>query len=112
MIDYTYTECTSAALQALSLFSASHPSYRNRDVSGALDRMEAFLKKKQRSDGSWEGCWGVCFTYGTWFGLEGLAARGYTTSHPAVERACQFLLEKQNGDGGWGEDFRSCTERR
>jgi len=26
---------------------------------------------RQRNDGSWYGCWGNCFTYGCWFGVEG-----------------------------------------
>lgn len=30
----------------------------------------------QRPDGSWYGNWAVCFTYGTWFGCEALAAMG------------------------------------
>lgn len=32
----------------------------------------------QRPDGSWYGSWGVCFTYGAWFGCEALAAVGET----------------------------------
>ena len=111
MIDYSYTECTSAVLQALSLFSNCHPDYRCRDVSRAQQRMERFVRAEQRPDGSWEGSWGVCFTYGTWFGLEALAARGYTETEPAVQRACRFLLDRQNENGGWGEDFSSCTNR-
>lgn len=27
-------------------------------------------KQIQRPDGSWYGSWGICFTYGTWFGIE------------------------------------------
>lgn len=30
----------------------------------------------QRRDGSWYGSWACCFTYGTWFGVEGLVAAG------------------------------------
>ncbi|XP_039113038.1 lanosterol synthase-like [Hyaena hyaena] len=30
----------------------------------------------------------------------------------AVSRACDFLLSQQMADGGWGEDFESCKERR
>lgn len=30
----------------------------------------------------------------------------------AVSRACDFLLSQQMADGGWGEDFESCEERR
>lgn len=33
----------------------------------------------QRKDGSWEGLWGVCFTYGVWFGIEGLVDAGFAT---------------------------------
>jgi len=28
-----------------------------------------------------------------------------------LEKAYAFLLSKQHKDGGWGEDFRSCSER-
>ena len=31
-----------------------------------------FIKSIQRADGSWYGSGGCCFTYGTWFGVEGL----------------------------------------
>ena len=31
-------------------------------------------------------------------------------SEPIV-RACNFLLSKQNPNGGWGEDFTSCYNR-
>lgn len=30
----------------------------------------------------------------------------------AVTRACEFLLSKQMEDGGWGEDFESCKQRK
>lgn len=29
-----------------------------------------------------------------------------------VQKACQFLLDHQMSDGGWGEDFESCEQRR
>jgi squalene cyclase len=71
----------------------------------------AFIKKIQRKDGSWHGSWGVCYTYATWFGVEALVAMGERDSEH-VHRACQFLLDHQKADGSWGEDFRSCYERR
>lgn len=30
----------------------------------------------------------------------------------AVSQACDFLLSRQMADGGWGEDFESCEQRR
>ncbi len=43
-------------------------------MSRALQRGRDYVLGIQRPDGSWYGSWGVCFTYGTWFGVEALAA--------------------------------------
>jgi squalene/oxidosqualene cyclase-like protein len=69
MIDYSYVECTSACITALKKFSASYPTHRATDVLNAIQSGRRFLKAIQRSDGSWYGSWGVCFIYGTWFGI-------------------------------------------
>ncbi|KAG9477441.1 hypothetical protein GDO78_002701 [Eleutherodactylus coqui] len=114
MIDYTYVECTSAAMQALKHYHAWDPSYRADDIRETLNQGLDYCRRVQRKDGSWEGSWGVCFTYGMWFGLEAFACMGYKYSDgcPEVTRACDFLLSRQMEDGGWGEDFESCEERR
>ena len=54
------------------------------------------------------GSWGICFTYGTWFAIEGLSAVGqsYGTS-TCIRKACKFLLTKQLKNGGWGESHLS-----
>lgn len=36
----------------------------------------------------------------------------YRTACAEVSRACNFLLSRQMEDGGWGEDFESCEQRR
>lgn len=36
----------------------------------------------------------------------------YRVACAEVTRACDFLLSKQMADGGWGEDFESCEQRR
>ncbi|XP_063789338.1 lanosterol synthase [Pseudophryne corroboree] len=114
MIDYTYVECTSAVMQALRHYQAWDPDYRPHEISDTLQRGLEYCRTLQREDGSWEGSWGVCFTYGTWFGLEAFACMGhkYPDRCPEVTRACDFLLSRQMDDGGWGEDFESCEERR
>ncbi|KAM6200130.1 lanosterol synthase isoform 1-T1 [Sarcoramphus papa] len=115
MIDYTYVECTSAVMQALRHFHDKFPEHRAPEIRETLQKGLDFCRKKQRADGSWEGSWGVCFTYGTWFGLEAFASMQHTYRDGAacreVAQACQFLLSKQMADGGWGEDFESCEQR-
>lgn len=116
MIDYTYVECTSAVMQALKHFQKVHPDHRAQEISWTLRDGLEYCRRVQRPDGSWEGSWGVCFTYGTWFGLEAFACMGHVYkdgwARAEVQRACQFLLDRQMEDGGWGEDFESCEQRR
>uniref|UniRef100_A0A8D2PJJ2 Terpene cyclase/mutase family member n=1 Tax=Zosterops lateralis melanops TaxID=1220523 RepID=A0A8D2PJJ2_ZOSLA len=115
MIDYTYVECTSAVMQALRHFQSQFPEHRAEEIRETLQKGLDFCRKTQRADGSWEGSWGVCFTYGTWFGLEAFASMQHTyhngTACREVAQACQFLISKQMADGGWGEDFESCEQR-
>jgi squalene-hopene/tetraprenyl-beta-curcumene cyclase len=42
--------------------------------------------------------------------VPGLVAAGLPTHHPAIRRAVTFLEDRQNDDGGWGEDLRSYRE--
>ncbi|XP_055425836.1 lanosterol synthase isoform X2 [Bubalus kerabau] len=116
MIDYTYLECTSAVMQALKTFHKQFPDHRAGEIRETLEQGLQFCRQKQRPDGSWEGSWGVCFTYGAWFGLEAFACMGHTYHNGVacaeISRACDFLLSRQMADGGWGEDFESCEQRR
>ena len=43
------------------------------------------------------------------FALESLACAGETYENSErVRRACQFFLDRQMEDGGWGETYKSC----
>jgi lanosterol synthase len=112
MRGYSYVECTSACIQGLAAFRSRAPGYRRAEIVTAIHRGADFIRRKQRPDGSWYGGWGVCFSYGTWFGVEGLISAGEPLDSSAIRRACQFLLEKQHADGGWGESYRACVEKR
>lgn len=103
MIDYSYVECTASSIEALTAFREQYPGARDEEIAAAVARGRDYLLARQRSDGSFEGSWGVCFTYGTWFGIAGLRAAGLGSDHPAVQAACRFLQSKQLADGGWGE---------
>lgn len=109
MVEYDYPECTTAVVTALSLFSTHDPEYRKADIAKTLDGAMGYIRNAQRPDGSWYGSWGICFTYAGMFALESLASVGetYETSDRA-RRACEFFLEKQKEDGGWGESYKSC----
>ncbi|XP_051197839.1 cycloartenol synthase [Lolium perenne] len=112
MIDYPYVELTSAAIQALTSFKKLYPRHRREDVDNCINKAAKYIESSQRSDGSWYGSWGVCFTYGTWFGVKGLVAAGRTFSNsPAIRKACDFLMSKELAFGGWGESYLSCQDQ-
>jgi len=93
------------------MFHQHFPHHRADEVSRSIAAGRRFIKSIQRADGSWYGSWGCCFTYGTWFGVEGLILSGESPDSDELLRACAFLLSKQNANGGWGEDFTSCYDK-
>jgi squalene/oxidosqualene cyclase-like protein len=111
MIDYPYVECTAAALLGLRRFQETFPGECDAEIESAIQRGKQYLLAEQREDGSFEGSWGICFTYGTWFGIEGLKAAGLPLSAEPIQRALDFLVGKQLPDGGWGETAASCSTR-
>lgn len=68
-------------------------------IESALD----YLKRVQHPDGPWFGRWGVNYIYGTWACLSGFAAIGEDCGQEYIQRAVNWLFDKQNTDGGWGE---------
>jgi len=111
MIEYDYPECTTAVVTALHMFSQYYPTYRAAEIAAFRDRAVAYIRNAQRADGSWYGAWGICFTYAGMFALESLACGGETYENSErVRRACEFFLEKQMEDGGWGETYKSCED--
>ncbi|WP_377501784.1 terpene cyclase/mutase family protein [Paenibacillus aurantiacus] len=72
-----------------------------------VQRAVQWLHNDQKPDGPWYGRWGVCFIYGTWAALTGLAAVGEKHDHPAIRKAVQWLLKIQRPDGGFGESCSS-----
>lgn len=109
MVEYDYPECTTACVTGLHLFHELYPNYRAADIERFITRAVAWIRTNQRADGSWYGSWAICFTYAGMFALESLKTQGESYSNSErVRRACQFFLDKQNEDGGWGESYKSC----
>ncbi|KAF5804686.1 putative lupeol synthase [Helianthus annuus] len=106
LIERDYVECTSSAIQGLVLFKKLHPGHRIQEIQSCISRAVKYIHDRQNPDGSWHGCWGICYTYGTWFAVCG---KTYYNS-PTLRKACAFLLSKQLPDGGWGESYLSSVK--
>ncbi|XP_034695903.1 beta-amyrin synthase 1-like [Vitis riparia] len=113
VIEHEYVECTASAIQALVLFKKLYSGHRNKEIDNFITNAAKYIEDMQMPDGSWYGNWGVCFTYGSWFALGGLAAAGKTYHNClAIGRAVEFLLKSQRDDGGWGENCTSCPDKK
>ncbi|XLU58673.1 hypothetical protein S245_053321 [Arachis hypogaea] len=112
IVEMDYVECTSSALQGLLIFREQYPMHRRQEIDHSISKAIHFIENSQNSDGSWYGCWSICYTYGTWFAVEGLKAcgRNYHNS-PSLRKACEFLLSKQLPNGGWGESYLSSQNK-
>ena len=66
-----------------------------------------WLLAEQEPEGGWFGRWGANLLYGTGAVVPALVEAGIAPQHPSLRRAMVFLEERQNADGGWGEDLRS-----
>ncbi|XP_050232805.1 lupeol synthase-like isoform X2 [Mercurialis annua] len=109
-VEYEYMECTSSSLQALVLFKKLYPTHKEKEIDHFIKNAIKFIEGTQNADGSWYGNFGICFTYGTFFAIKGLAAAGKTyETCLAIREGVNFLLKLQGNDGGWGESSLSCT---
>jgi lanosterol synthase len=112
MVEYDYPECTTAVVTVLSLFQ-TFSDYRAAEIKKVKEEALKYIRRAQRPDGSWYGSWGICFTYAGMFALESLGSVGETYENSErVKRGCDFLLSKQMADGGWGESYKSCEQKR
>ncbi|CAA7022138.1 unnamed protein product [Microthlaspi erraticum] len=108
-----YLECTSSVVQALVMFRKLYPGHRTNEIIKSIEKAVQYIEGEQMPDGSWFGNWGVCFIYGTWFGLSGFATIGKTYKNCiSMRKGVDFLLAIQNEDGGWGESHLSCPDQR
>ena len=71
-----------------------------------------YLKDTQEEDGSWFGRWGTNYIYGTWSVLCALNVLGEAHDAPYIRKSVDWLLSRQNADGGWGEDGATYFEDR
>jgi squalene-hopene/tetraprenyl-beta-curcumene cyclase len=105
LLDPPTVDVTARCLSMLAQlgYGRDHPT-----VSKAVD----FIKRAQEPDGSWYGRWGTNYVYGTWSALSALNAAGEDMRAPYIRRAVAWLLERQDEDGGWGEDCATYWQER
>lgn len=109
MVEYDYPECTTAVLHALRTFIKLNPNYRRDEIEAACQGCVKYIKSVQGQDGSWYGAWGICYTYAAMFALSSLSSVGeYYENSDSSRRGCDFLIQHQKEDGGWGESYKSC----
>ncbi|MBP2400924.1 prenyltransferase/squalene oxidase repeat-containing protein [Streptomyces syringium] len=112
MVDASSVECTGSVLTALCrMRPLMEPAARGR-AETAITRGIAFIRASQNHDGSFSGTWGINYTYAAFHAARGLRAAGVPADDPTMTALARWLQETQLGDGGWGEDWRSCLERR
>ena len=102
--DRSSNDLTAHAIRAVSGSSEA----QQQTLSSHVRRGNRFIERNQQQDGSWLPLW---FgnqdredesnpVYGTSRVL--VASTAGTLEPNAVERGCQYLLQTQNSDGGWG----------
>ncbi len=99
VIDPPSADVTAHAIEMLAALGRGHDRAASRGVE--------WLLAAQAQDGSWFGRWGVNHVYGTGAVVPALIACGVPANHECIRRAVRWLEDRQNPDGGWGEDCRS-----
>ncbi|ODV97935.1 hypothetical protein PACTADRAFT_47766 [Pachysolen tannophilus NRRL Y-2460] len=107
MVEFPYVECTDSSVLGLTYFRKNF-DYRAQEIDLAISRAIDYIIQAQQPDGSWYGCWGICFTYAGMFALEALSSVEKTYENDfTVKKGCDFLVARQMADGGWGECMKS-----
>jgi len=104
MIDPNTADVTARVLEMLGECNLSMDDER-------VQKAIAYLTQEQESDGSWFGRWGVNYIYGTSGVLSALSLIAPVRCQSAIERGANWLVSRQNADGGWGESCASYEDR-
>lgn len=80
---------------------------------GFISRSMEYLKKTRDPElKAWRGRWGVNYLYATSAVVTGMGAMGFPKDHEFIREGLQFLVSKQNEDGGFGETTASDLSKK
>jgi squalene-hopene/tetraprenyl-beta-curcumene cyclase len=105
LLDPPSEDVTAHVLEMLARLPGLPHAGRKRIIAEGL----AYLRRTQRADGSWFGRWGVNHIYGTWCVISALAPlrERKLAVTDMITKGRDWLLARQNDDGGWGESCAS-----
>ncbi|EAR64404.1 SqhC [Bacillus sp. NRRL B-14911] len=109
--EFILTDPSTADLTGRTLEFLGKAGYADASLP-PIKKAVKWLKKHQEPNGSWYGRWGICYIYGTWAAVTGMAAVGVTLEDKSMKKGIDWLLSIQNEDGGWGESCRSDMEKK
>ena len=100
IFDQSSVDLTSHVLEAWADYGLKldHP---------AVQKAIEYFKREQRDFGSWEARWAVNYVHTAGNVVCSLSKIGYDIEEAWVRKAIDWVLTKQNEDGGWGETFSS-----
>jgi squalene-hopene/tetraprenyl-beta-curcumene cyclase len=101
LFDESSSDVTAHVLEAYG--KLGYDQKNSRQVRG----MVKYLRKQQTDDGAFLGRWGVNYIYGTGAVLAALSEIDLPENDPMTQNAINWLISKQNEDGGFGESTLS-----
>jgi lanosterol synthase len=112
MSDKSHPECSASSVASLCMVREHYPQMMRARIDEAITRGVAFLRTTPDPDGGIRAAWGIHYSYGAFQVVKGLRAAGVPRSDEILQRAARHLISIQRSDGGWGESYKGCIERR
>ncbi len=82
----------------------------SKDDSGMMQDAVDYIEGQETDFGGWEARWGVNYIYAAGAALPGLKRAGVDMRKPWIARAVEWLVTRQNLDGGFGESTLSYSD--
>lgn len=112
--DQSWPHITGHVLSAMAA-TGINVNHLTKSQSLIVNKIFNFLNSKKEvfPDGvAWQGRWEINYLWGTYSVINGLLDIGISPKENTIQQSVRWLLERQNSDGGWGEDSRSFSNKQ